>query len=69
MILLRQVWTNQYPIKATGSSSYYHLKEKIQTIFGFEHFLPTHQVRAAENVLFSVLVKEGDLVPGNSHFG
>src|SRR5512133_2745910 len=51
-----------------GSSSYYHLKEKIQTIFGFEHFLPTHQGRAAENVLFSVLLKEGDLVPGNSHF-
>jgi len=51
-----------------GSSSYYHLKEKIQKIFGFEHFLPTHQGRAAENVLFSVLLKEGDLVPGNSHF-
>jgi tryptophanase len=51
-----------------GSSSYYHLKEKIQTIFGFDHFLPTHQGRAAENVLFSVLLKEGDLVPGNSHF-
>ena len=51
-----------------GSSSYYHLKEKIQTIFGFEHFLPTHQGRAAENVLFSVILKEGDLVPGNSHF-
>ena len=46
-----------------GSSSYYHLKEKIQSIFGFEHFLPTHQGRAAENVLFSVLLKEGDLVP------
>jgi tryptophanase len=51
-----------------GSSSYYHLKEKIRTIFGFEHFLPTHQGRAAENVLFSVILKEGDLVPGNSHF-
>lgn len=51
-----------------GSSSYYHLKEKIQSIFGFEYFLPTHQGRAAENVLFSILIKEGDLVPGNSHF-
>ena len=51
-----------------GSSSYYHLKEKIKSIFGFEHFLPTHQGRAAENVLFSTIIKEGDIVPGNSHF-
>ena len=51
-----------------GSSSYYNLKDAIKTILGFEHFLPTHQGRAAENVLFSVLVKDGDVVPGNSHF-
>jgi tryptophanase len=51
-----------------GASSYYKLKDAINEITGFEYFLPTHQGRAAENVLFSVLVKEGDLVPGNSHF-
>jgi tryptophanase len=51
-----------------GASSYYKMKEAIHDITGFDHFLPTHQGRAAENVLFSVLVKEGDLVPGNSHF-
>ncbi len=51
-----------------GASSYYKLKEKIRDLLGFEYFLPTHQGRAAENVLFSVLVKENDVVPGNSHF-
>ncbi len=51
-----------------GASSYYNLKQAIKDIVGFDHFLPTHQGRAAENVLFSVLVKEGDFVPGNSHF-
>ena len=51
-----------------GASSYYKMKEAIKKILGFDYFLPTHQGRAAENVLFSVLVKEGDIVPGNAHF-
>ncbi|MDX9930029.1 MAG: tryptophanase [Bacteroidales bacterium] len=51
-----------------GASSYYKLKEAIREITGFEYFLPAHQGRAAENVLFSALVKEGDIIPGNSHF-
>lgn len=51
-----------------GASSYFKMKEAIQVVLGFQYFLPTHQGRAAENVLFSVLVKEGDLVPGNAHF-
>jgi len=51
-----------------GASSYHHLKEAVRDITGFEYFLPTHQGRAAENVLFSVLVKEGDVIPGNAHF-
>ncbi|MGA1977228.1 MAG: tryptophanase [Bacteroidales bacterium] len=51
-----------------GASSYYNLKKAIREITGFDYFLPTHQGRAAENVLFSVLVKQGDIVPGNTHF-
>ena len=51
-----------------GASSYYMLKEAVSDITGFEYFLPTHQGRAAENVLFSVLVKKGDVIPGNTHF-
>jgi len=51
-----------------GASSYYNLKNAIKDILGFEYFLPTHQGLAAENVLFSALVKDGEVVPGNSHF-
>ena len=51
-----------------GASSFFHLKESINRITGFEYVIPTHQGRAAENVLFSHLVKEGSVVPGNSHF-
>ena len=51
-----------------GASSFYKLKNAVNEITGFDYVLPTHQGRAAENVLFSVLIKEGDLIPGNSHF-
>lgn len=51
-----------------GSQSYLKLREVVRNTLGFPYFLPTHQGRAAENVLFSILVKEGNVVPGNSHF-
>ena len=51
-----------------GASSFFNLKNKITEITGFEYVIPTHQGRAAENVLFSHLVKAGDIIPGNSHF-
>jgi len=54
-----------------GASSYYKLKATIEEVFGFTSFLPCHQGRAAENVLFSALIGNegaGKVVPGNSHF-
>lgn len=51
-----------------GASSFYILRDTIEKLFGMPYFLPTHQGRAAENVLFSVLLSENQVVPGNSHF-
>ncbi|HON17988.1 MAG TPA: tryptophanase [Salinivirgaceae bacterium] len=51
-----------------GARSFFNLQEAVQRILGFPYTLPTHQGRAAENVLFSRLIKEGDIIPGNSHF-
>jgi tyrosine phenol-lyase len=51
-----------------GSPSYTRFRESIQAIMGFKHVIPTHQGRAAERILFSVMCKKGDVVPNNTHF-
>jgi tryptophanase len=51
-----------------GAKSYFNMKQAIKDILGFDYFLPTHQGRAAENVLYSTIIKEDDVLPGNSHF-
>ena len=51
-----------------GSSSFYRFEAAVQDITGFKHVIPTHQGRAAENILFTTIAKEGDVIPNNTHF-
>ena len=51
-----------------GARSYQHLKEAMDEIFGFKHFVPTHQGRAAENILTAIALKEGQSMRSNMHF-
>lgn len=51
-----------------GSKSYYLLEEAIQKYYGYKYVVPTHQGRAAENILSQILIKKGDIVPGNMYF-
>jgi len=51
-----------------GSRNFYHLEEAVRQIYGYEHVVPTHQGRGAEHILSQVLIKPGDVVPGNMYF-
>jgi tyrosine phenol-lyase len=51
-----------------GSKSYDRFRDSVHDIFAYRHVIPTHQGRAAERILFSVMCKKGDVVPNNTHF-
>ena len=51
-----------------GSPSWYVFREAVRALFPFEHVIPTHQGRAAERILFSILGGPGKVVPNNTHF-
>ncbi len=51
-----------------GSRSFYRFEDTVKAITGFTDVIPTHQGRAAEKILFTAIVDEGDVVPNNTHF-
>ena len=51
-----------------GSENFYHLEENIQKYYGYKHVVPTHQGRAAEHIISQIMIKKGDVIPGNMYF-
>jgi tyrosine phenol-lyase len=51
-----------------GSENFYHLEDTVRKIYGYKYVVPTHQGRGAEHILSQVLIKPGDIIPGNMYF-
>lgn len=51
-----------------GSRNYYNLEGTVSEFYGYKYLVPTHQGRGAENIISQILIKPGDIVPGNMYF-
>lgn len=51
-----------------GSRNFYHLEETVRDVYGYKYLVPTHQGRGAEHLLSKLLIKKGDIIPGNMYF-
>ena len=51
-----------------GSENFYRLEQNVRRYYGYRHLIPTHQGRGAEHIISRVLIKPGDVVPGNMYF-
>ncbi|MCG3123051.1 MAG: Tyrosine phenol-lyase [Phycisphaerales bacterium] len=51
-----------------GSANYYHLEAAVHRYYGYKHLIPTHQGRGAEHILSRLMIRPGDVVPGNMYF-
>lgn len=51
-----------------GSRNFYHLEETVKEFYGYKYLVPTHQGRGAEHILSKIMIKKGDIIPGNMYF-
>lgn len=51
-----------------GSANYYHLEDAVKKYYGYKYLIPTHQGRGAEHIISQIMIKKGDIIPGNMYF-